>query len=191
MLKNIVSLQNVQTPDEKIELEKMTPHDNAWLMTEFETLWKQYFPDIERKNPLIATFGRPARVRLGSIRLTRKKVSKIIMNGHFRDPSIPKEVVRAILAHEMTHYAQGFGSQLDKKAKFPHRCSLVDKELVRRGLGETLSIQKKWTKLNWHRYLQEHKKMQKKYHIKFSQKKTKSDPTRILTSVLRLFNIDF
>ncbi|MBI2463873.1 hypothetical protein HYV57_02870 [Candidatus Peregrinibacteria bacterium] len=145
--------------------------DNAWLMTEFETLWKQYFSDIERKNPVMAAFGRPARVRLGSIRLTRKKVSKIIMNGHFRDPSIPNEVVQAILAHEMTHYAQGFGSQLEKKAKFPHRCALVDKELIRRGFGETLSIQKKWTKNHWQHYIEEYKKNTKKYS--FSNKKTR------------------
>lgn len=121
-----------------------------WLKTQFETIWQKHFSDIKRKNEVMIKFGRPCRARLGSIRLSKdRKISKILINGLFRDEKIPHEIILSTIAHEITHYAQGHSSPLLKLSKFPHRGGVVEREMIRRGLKDLVLFQKKWLKQNW------------------------------------------
>ncbi|MBI5754641.1 hypothetical protein HZA41_00295 [Candidatus Peregrinibacteria bacterium] len=139
---------------------------NEWLRDEAKSLWKNFFTDAPKKNMITVQFGRPAKARLGSIRLTRKKKSKVIMNGLFRSTHVPQQVVQGILAHEFTHYIQGFGSELPKLSLHPHRCRLVDEEMERRGLGEILEFQKKWIKAHWENVVKKNLPRKAKKHIR-------------------------
>lgn len=129
---------------------KIQARNDLWLKKQLEDLWKKHFPDIEQENEVFIKFGRPARTRLGSIRLTRDKQKSIILiNGLFKDFFVPIEVIQAVISHELTHYAQGFSSPLPKLAKYPHQGSLVDREMKFRGLADLVKFQKKWVKAHW------------------------------------------
>jgi hypothetical protein len=136
----------------------METRDNNWLTNRFNEIYNKYFYDVEIKNQIIISFGRPCRTRLGSIKLNPKKaekISKITINGFFKNPEIPEFVVDAVIAHEFMHYAHGFASNHDKAYKHPHRGGVVDWDLIERGLGDTLKLEKLWVKKNWQNYLKD------------------------------------
>lgn len=123
--------------------------DNKWLFELFSDLWDRYFFDVRKGNILEVKFSRVARTRLGSIRMTKdKKKSVVLINGVFKDPLIPAEVVEAVLAHELVHYVHGFCSPLKRRYKHPHKGGVVREEMVRRGLGHQHRTERAWTRRN-------------------------------------------
>lgn len=132
--------------------------DKDWLKYRLETIWVKHFPDVKLKNNVFVKFGRKSKTRLGSIRLYRAKENPsttITITGYFTDPAIPEYVVDAVLAHELTHYAQGFCSPHQQAYRHPHRGGVVKNELVGRGLADLLKAEKKWIKLNWREYIKQ------------------------------------
>lgn len=139
--------------------------DNRWLAQRLKGIWERYFPEIKQKNEVIVRFGRRSKTRLGSICLSGqgstlltlglKKILNIkpktiiTINGFFKSKKIPEYVVDGVIAHELTHYAHGFGSTHKRKFKYPHKHGVVRKEMDARGLSELLGREKKWVKANW------------------------------------------
>src|SRR5690606_10294750 len=93
--------------------------NNEWLEEQLAELWYRYFSDVPQPNDVRIKFGQKAATRLGSIKWGRKPVrhangtvqkrSIITITAHFKDPAIPDDVVRGVIAHELVHYAHGFG----------------------------------------------------------------------------------
>lgn len=135
----------------------MTMRDNAWLENRLDEIWEEYFSDIEKINEVTIKFGRSARTRLGSIRRKTERVanshkntkSEIIITGYFKDEIVPEYMIDLTIAHELCHYAHGFSSPHPQLMNHPHRGNIVDKELIKRGLGDQLLAQKKWLKDEW------------------------------------------
>jgi hypothetical protein len=139
--------------------------DNKWLAQRLKYIWERYFPEVIQKNDVIVRFGRRSRNRLGSIQLETERPSLvyvglrrllglkpktiIILNGYAKSNRVPEFVIDAIIAHELSHYAHGFGSVHRQKFRYPHKHGVVRSELQRRGLEELFKKQKAWTKLNW------------------------------------------
>lgn len=123
--------------------------DDHWLEVELRSIWRGHFSDVVEANPVGIGWGRRARSRFGSIRLMKDGSSRILINGAFRSRRVPVAVVRATIAHELVHYAHGFSSKHPQLYRHPHHGGIVDRELVARGLGEVLDLQKSWTKEEW------------------------------------------
>lgn len=129
----------------------MAERNNDWLTAKLKSLYINYFSDVPITNTILVKFGKKSRGRLGSIALREKKghpqkVSIISLNRILKDNSVPEYVIEAVLAHEFVHYAHGFSSPLPQLYRYPHQAGIVDKELVKRGLGHLLKSEKKWTK---------------------------------------------
>ena len=130
--------------------------NNKWLKDRLAMIWDRFFPDITIANNVIVKFGRPAKTRLGSIKFGRRKEDPntiITINGWFIDPLIPEFVIDGVLVHELTHYAHGFASPHEQYHRYPHAGGVVRREMVDRGLKQLLSLEKKWIKENWVKYL--------------------------------------
>ena len=133
--------------------------NNAWLENRLDKVWKTYFSDVEKINEVKIKFGRSASTRLGSIRrktergsianLHKNHDSQILITGYFKDESVPEFMIDLVIAHELCHYTHGFSSPHPQKTDHPHRGNIVDKELIKRGLGDQLLAQKKWLKNDW------------------------------------------
>ncbi len=147
-------------------MDTVVERDNEWLRELLAGMWYRHFSDIDQPNDVVIKFGRPAATRLGSIKWGRKPVkhpdgtvqrrSIITITGYFKDPAIPDDVVRAVVAHELSHYAHGFSSPLYQKYNHPHKGGVVDKEIRARGLGEALTLHKRWMREHWEAYLRKH-----------------------------------
>lgn len=125
-----------------------------WLESQLESLLTGPFSDMEVPNRLEVHWGRCAQRRFGSIKMRRdKKVSTITINGLFRDESIPEEIIKATLAHELSHYVHGFSSPLPRKYKSPHAGGIIELEFKKRGLSLLSSYEKQWTKNHWPKVL--------------------------------------
>lgn len=130
--------------------------DHKWLKSRLEAIWTKHFSDVVIANNVFVKFGRPARTRLGSIKYGRRREDPntiITINGYFKDDMIPEYVVDAVLAHELTHYAQGFCSPHPQNYRHPHKGGVVKSELADRGLHELMRAEKKWVRENWVKYL--------------------------------------
>jgi len=127
--------------------------NNEWLRQKLDYLWQNYFADVPKLNTIHISFGRKAKRRLASIRQVSHKDKHsdtiIRVTAFYRDPEIPEYVVDATIAHELCHYAHGFASPLPQFSRLPHHGGLVDKELVKRGLGKILEMQQIWLKESW------------------------------------------
>ena len=122
-----------------------TFRDDNWLISRLDHLWSTYFSDVTQKNKVFIKFGRSSKYRFGSIRLNLKdKSSRILINGMFRDPKYPSEVIDHTIAHELVHYTQGFSSPHPKMHAYPHRGGVIDKELNARGLKHLVFIYNVW-----------------------------------------------
>lgn len=133
--------------------------DDTWLKAKLDEIWGKYFSDITRSNIVHIGFGRKAKCRLASIKQKKRnnKLSdtQINVTGYFQDPAIPESIVSCTIAHELCHYAHGFGSPLPQFSRYPHRGDLVDSELRKRGFTEQLKFQKSWLKENWSKFVGE------------------------------------
>lgn len=124
--------------------------DQNWLQEKLKELLEGPFSDLVGHNQIRIRFGRRSKRRLGSIRISRdKRVSTITMSAYFRDESVPEQVVKAVIAHELSHYAHGFCSPLKRLYSHPHRGNVITRELKKRGLHALESYEKIWTKRHW------------------------------------------
>ena len=126
--------------------------NNEWINQKLDYIWQTYFANVPRKNEVNITFGRCARTRLGSIRKTSRRgdfASQILITGYFKDEKVPEFMIEAVIAHELCHYAHGFSSPLPQLFKYPHQGRAVDREMIKRGLGDILLAQNKWLKTEW------------------------------------------
>ena len=135
------------------KLIKLVMRDNIWLNNLFERVWQALFPDILKLNTVEVNFGTRAKRRLGSIRQANPKDkasrTSIIITSYFKDLTVPEYILECTLAHEICHYAHGFASPMPKHSKYPHFGGIVDRELIRRGLGDKIIAQRKWLKTEW------------------------------------------
>lgn len=123
--------------------------DEIWLKNKLSDIWGDYFEDIKQLNQIKIVFGRNARTRLGSIKMNKNKDTLITITGLFKNLEVPEFMIDATIAHEICHYSHGFASPHPKKARFPHKGGLVNRELCNRGFGEIIKLQKSWIKLEW------------------------------------------
>ncbi len=155
--------------------------NQEWLEDRFRTVWMRGFSDLVPQNTVTIRFGRRARTRLGSIRMAKnKKESRILINRLFTHPEVPLQIVDATIAHELTHYLQGFSSPLEQKFSTPHAGGIVTKEMKKRGFGPELEFQKKWLKNEWPKFLKIHGPPQRKRRRIYRRTKSKSLLVRLL-----------
>jgi hypothetical protein len=122
--------------------------DDSWLTARVRLLREIHFADVPQGYPIVTRFGTRARYRFGSI-AARNRQTIILINRLFADPYVPTFVVDGTLAHELAHYAHGFGSGLPRLYRDAHRGGVVDKELEKRGLGEVNARAEQWRKIYW------------------------------------------
>ncbi len=128
------------------------PRTDQWLTHELDRIWESFFQDVPRVNPVTVCFARQWKNRLGLITLCEDEgVTYIRLNGLLRLPAIPDFVNTATIAHELVHYAHGFGSPLPRKYDHPHQGGIVPRELVNRGLGFEHRIHVQWISDHWHK----------------------------------------
>lgn len=124
-----------------------------WLNDALERLWAEHFWDVPRPKPVRIRFGARWKNRLGLIRWEPDTESSLIlMNGHFRDPRVPRVVCDATIAHELIHYAHGFGSTLPRRHADPHENDLIEREMQARGLDHLLVAAETWIDENWQNF---------------------------------------
>ena len=136
--------------------------DDDFLKNRLESIWVLLFSDVERKNRVIVRFKGKWRNKFGHIKRLRDGSSEIVINGFFKNEIIPEYIIDVTIAHELVHYMHGFNSPHPRIYKHPHAGGIVNKELARRGFGHVIRLEKKWTRNEWRRILQEHVKPKKK-----------------------------
>lgn len=125
--------------------------DRWWLRGLLQDVWDQYFSDTPRVNLVRISYGAPWKTRLGSITLSDDhRTSYIFVNGLLRLAEVPEYVTTVTIAHEMVHYAHGFGSPLPRRYKHPHRGGIVKRELLRRGMGVEYARYDEWVYDHWY-----------------------------------------
>ncbi|PIZ56001.1 hypothetical protein COY23_03655 [bacterium (Candidatus Torokbacteria) CG_4_10_14_0_2_um_filter_35_8] len=141
----------------------MLIRNNYFLENRLNYLWQKHFPDIKKINLVRIKFGRKARRQLGSIRFDpQKNISRIIITSYFRSSKVPSFVIDSTIAHELTHFAQGFASHHKKLLHYPHQGGVVNKELDKRGLKEKRSKTRKWLKENWLKFIKNYDRTKRK-----------------------------
>lgn len=115
-----------------------------------DEIWQVYFADVPRANQVEIAYGQPWKRRLGLIRLSLDNtVSFIGINALLQLSQVPEYVLIVTIAHELTHYAHGFGSPLPRLYEHPHANNVVKRELESRGLGESLLLCNSWIDREW------------------------------------------
>jgi hypothetical protein len=113
-------------------------------------IWEHYFCDIPRCNEVAIEYRYPWKTRLGMIHLSSDTTHTLIgMNTLLQLPLVPEEVLLITIAHELCHYAHGFGSPLLRKYASPHAHQVVEKELGQRQLGVCLTRCEEWIEQHW------------------------------------------
>src|SRR3989338_9314884 len=125
--------------------------DDAWLKERLEQIWSLLFFDVERRNDVLIKFKGNWRNKFGHIKRLKNKNSEIAINGFFKKEIVPEYIIDVTIAHELVHYMHGFNSPHERKYKHPHAGGIVDKELLRRGFGHVIRLEKKWTRNEWKR----------------------------------------
>ena len=130
--------------------EKDLPNYERNLDQYLEHIWYQYFFDIPRANSVEIAYCQPWKRRLGLIRLSLDTTTSFIgINSLLRNQHVPEYVLITTIAHELTHYAHGFGSPLPRVHKHPHANNIVNRELEKRGLGELVRQCDEWIDKYW------------------------------------------
>jgi len=120
-----------------------------WLEGRLTTIWAQHFPDVPIVNAVHVRFVREGRRRLGWIAMSESRASTIIgINRLLALPDVPQYLCDVTIAHELAHYAHGFGSPLPQCYDDPHANGVVEAELQRRGLGSWLDAADAWAAEN-------------------------------------------
>ena len=114
------------------------------------TIWQTYFPDIPQVNLVEIAYCHPWKRRLGLIRLSLDNTKTFIgINTLLQLHEVPEHVLLITIAHELTHYAHGFGSPLPRLFAHPHANNIVERELEQRGLGEMAQLCDDWIDKRW------------------------------------------
>ena len=130
--------------------------DNAWLVQQLEHIWSTWFADVEQVTPVSIRFVGPWKRRLAVIYLSDDESTSCIgVNRYLRDTRVPYPVCLVTIAHELAHYAHGFGSHHPRRYPHPHRGNVIQRELRRRGLGPELRYYTQWTDQRWFELLPE------------------------------------
>lgn len=115
-----------------------------------DRIWQRHFSDIRRANDVEIAYCQPWKRRLGLIRMTvDNKTSFIGINALLQHQQVPEYVLITTIAHEMTHYAHGFGSPLPRCYEHPHANNVVERELAQRGLGKYAQQCDEWIDKQW------------------------------------------
>jgi hypothetical protein len=113
-------------------------------------IWRAYFFDIPCVNEVQIAYCFPWKNRLGMIRLSIDNATSFIgINALLQHQQVPECVLITTIAHELAHYAHGFGSPLPRPYKHPHANNVVNQELERRGLGEYTHQSDVWIDKQW------------------------------------------
>lgn len=116
-------------------------------------IWQCYFADTPRINEVRIAYSYPWKSRLGVIRLVEDQhLSCIGINTLLQHVDVPEAVLITTIAHELVHYAHGFGSPLPRFYKHPHANGVVDRELERRNLGSCLLTCHEWLDKYWYAF---------------------------------------
>lgn len=115
-----------------------------------DEIWQAYFEDVPRVNQVEIEYCQPWKRRLGLIRLSLDNTTSFIgVNSLLQLPQVPECILITTIAHELTHYAHGFGSPLPRLHQHPHANNVVKRELEHRGLGEVLRLCNEWIDSEW------------------------------------------
>ncbi len=115
-----------------------------------DAIWQWYFSDVPRVNDVQIAYCAPWKTRLGLIRLSLdEQISFIGLNSLLQFLEIPEYVLIATIAHELVHYAHGFGSPLPKLYAYPHAGGVVERELEKRELGVHMRCSTQWIDNEW------------------------------------------
>jgi hypothetical protein len=116
-------------------------------------IWRTYFTDTPRVNEVRINYYYPWKSRLGLIRLSIDQRQTFIgINPLLQLAQVPESVLIITIAHELTHYAHGFGSPLPRRCEHPHANRIVDRELERRMLGDHLQSCNEWIDKQWYAF---------------------------------------
>jgi hypothetical protein len=127
--------------------------DNDWLIQRMNQIWDTLFHDFPKKNVVKARFLGKWKNKFGHIKKLKDGSTEIVVNGHFKHPSIPDFIIDLTLAHEIVHYIHGFHSPYPRMFKYPHQGNVVNKELKARGFEHLLIKEKPWVREDWPRLL--------------------------------------
>ena len=120
------------------------------LTLHLDHIWQDYFSDIPRINSVDIAYCYPWKRRLGLIRLSLDSAKSFIgINALLQLQEVPEYVLLTTIAHELTHYAHGFGSPLPRIFEHPHANNIVQRELIRRGLGALANKCDDWIDKQW------------------------------------------
>ncbi|HLI08434.1 MAG TPA: hypothetical protein VKV40_17865 [Ktedonobacteraceae bacterium] len=113
-------------------------------------IWERYFADVPRVNEVQIAYCRPWKSRLGLIRMSLDETTSFIgINALLQHELVPEYVLITTVAHELAHYAHGFGSPLPRLYAHPHANNVVNCELERRGLGTSVRQCDAWIDREW------------------------------------------
>ncbi|MBI3976893.1 MAG: hypothetical protein HY331_01790 [Chloroflexi bacterium] len=137
-------------------LSVLNERTNTWLAHHLMAIWNEYFPDVPCVNQVEIEFARSWRRRLGVIRLSESgRWTYIGINHLLQHQAVPETICDVTIAHELVHYAHGFGSPLPRPYRHPHHGNVVTRELVKRGLGAELQAYQYWTTHHWYPFYEE------------------------------------
>ena len=123
--------------------------DDEWLVARLDHIWSLLFPEVARKNQVIAIFKGKWQNKFGHIKLLNDKSSEIAVNGLFKHEEIPEYIIDLTLAHELIHYGHGFNSPHKRKFKHPHKGGVVTKDLLKHGFGHLIRKEKVFIRREW------------------------------------------
>tara|TARA_Y100000310_G_scaffold345827_1_gene470696 strand:- start:6765 stop:7205 length:441 start_codon:yes stop_codon:yes gene_type:complete len=123
--------------------------DDPWLKDRLENIWSLLFPDVERLNEVKIRFKGKWKNKFGHIQMKKDKSSEIVINGLFKDPRVPENIIDATIAHELIHYMHGFQSPHKQRYKHPHAGGVVTRELKKRGFAHWLARERDFVRKEW------------------------------------------
>lgn len=115
-----------------------------------DEIWRKHFSNVARLNKVQIAYCYPWKRRLGLIRLSLDSMTSFIgLNALLQVEEVPEYVLITTVAHELAHYAHGFGSPLARRFEHPHANNVVSQELEHRGLGEIMRLCDEWIDKHW------------------------------------------
>lgn len=122
---------------------------DEWLLKRLEQIWELLFSEHPKKNEVRVRFKGRWKNKFGHIKKLKDGSTEIVVNGIFKSYTVPEYIIDVTLAHEIIHYIHGFNSPYPQKFKYPHQGGVVRHELLKRGFGKNIELEKKWIKDVW------------------------------------------